>query len=165
VTGFGDIAVRAVVIGVGATILLDLWNLFLERAFGIPSLKMSMLGRWFGHVVRGRLIHNNIAKAAAISGERTIGWCAHYAIGIVWAAVLLAIWGPAWAIHPTLWPAMIVGLVTLAAPFFLLQPGMGLGIASSKAPRPNINSLKSLASHTVYGLGLYASASLAARMF
>ena len=57
---------------------------------------------------------------------------------------------------------MIVGLVTLVAPFFMMQPGMGLGIAASKAPRPNVARLKSIASHTVYGVGLYGSAILSA---
>lgn len=28
----------AIVIGIGATLVMDLWNLFLKRAFSIPSL-------------------------------------------------------------------------------------------------------------------------------
>ena len=55
---------------------------------------------------------------------------------------------------------MIVGLVTLVAPFFIMQPGMGLGIAASKTPNPNAARLKSIASHMVYGIGLYGSALL-----
>jgi hypothetical protein len=160
-----EIVVRAVLIGLGGTAVLDLWNLFLERLFGVPSLSMGMLGRWFGHFPRGHFMHDNIAKALPIPGERIIGWCAHYAIGITWAALLLAIWGLEWAHRPTLLPAIVVGLATLVAPFFILQPGMGLGIAASKAPRPNIARLKSIASHTVYGVGLYGSAVFSALMF
>jgi hypothetical protein len=157
-----EVVIRAASIGVGATIVLDLWNLFLKRLFGVPSLSMGMLGRWFGHFLRGRFTHDDIAKALPIPGERVIGWSAHYAIGITWAAVLLAIWELDWARRPTLLPAMIVGLVTLVAPFFMMQPGMGLGIAASKALRPNVARLKSIASHTVYGVGLYGSAMLLA---
>ena len=157
-----EVVIRAALIGVGATVMLDLWNVFLKRLFGVPSLSMGMLGRWFGHFLRGRFMHDNIAEALPIPGERLIGWSAHYAIGITWAALLLAIWGLDWARRPTLLPAMIVGLVTLIAPFFIMQPGMGLGIAASKAPRPNVARLKSIASHTVYGVGLYGSAILSA---
>lgn len=160
-----EVATRAALIGVGATVMLDLWNALLRRLFGVSSLSMRMLGRWFGHILRGRFTHDSIAEAPPIPGERTIGWSAHYAIGITWAAVLLAIWGLGWARRPTLLPAMIVGLVTVAAPFFVMQPGLGLGIAASRAPRPNLARLKSLASHTVYGIGLYGSAMLSAHLF
>jgi hypothetical protein len=155
-----EIVVRAALIGTGGTLVLDLWNASLTRFFGVPSLNLGMLGRWFGHFPRGRFMHNNIAEASPIPGERIIGWSAHYAIGITWAALLLAIWGLDWARHPTLLPALIVGLVTLVAPFFIMQPGMGIGIAASKTPTPNAARLKSILSHTVYGIGLYGSALL-----
>jgi hypothetical protein len=157
-----EVVVRLIVIGVGATAALDLWNALLARLFGIPSLSMGMLGRWFGHFLHGRFVHANIAKAPPVPGERIIGWIAHYAIGITWAAVLLAIWGLDWGRRPTLIPALTVGLVTLAAPFFIMQPAMGLGFAASKTQRPGVARLKSIASHTVYGAGLYGSAVLSA---
>lgn len=157
-----EIGLRAVLIGVGATVVLDAWNGFLKRFFGVPSLNLSLLGRWFGHFPKGRFLHDNIAEASPIPGERLIGWSAHYAIGISWAALLLAIWGLDWARHPTLLPALIVGLGTLMAPFFMMQPGMGLGIAASKASRPNVARLKSVVSHAIYGIGLYGSALLSA---
>ena len=157
-----EVVIRAASIGAGATVMLDLWNVSLKRLFGVPSLSMGMLGRWFGYFPRGRFMHDNIAEALPIPGERLIGWSAHYAIGIAWAALLLAIWGLDWARRPTLLPAMIVGLVTLIAPLFIMQPGMGLGIAASKTPRPNVARLKSIASHAIYGVGLYGSAMLSA---
>jgi hypothetical protein len=155
---------RTVAIGIGATAVLDLWNQLLERAFGVPSLNMAMLGRWFGNFARGTFVHASIAKAPPVSGERLIGWSAHYGIGIMWAAVLLTVWGLEWARHPTLMPALFVGLATVVAPFFIMQPSMGLGIAASRTPRPNVARLKSVLSHTVYGLGLYASALVFARV-
>jgi hypothetical protein len=121
-----------------------------------------MLGRWLGYFPRGRFVHDTLAEAPAIPGERLIGWSAHYAIGITWAALLLAIWGLDWARHPSLQPALIVGLGTLVAPFFLMQPSMGLGIAASKTARPGVARLKSILSHAVYGVGLYGSAVLSA---
>ena len=45
-----------------------------------------------------------------------------------------------------------------------MQPGMGAGIAASKTPKPNAARLRSAMTHTVFGLGLYASALLASRI-
>jgi hypothetical protein len=51
------------------------------------------LGRWIGHFPRDQFVHDSIGKAAALRNERIIGWSAHYAIGVLFAAVLVAVWG------------------------------------------------------------------------
>ena len=53
---------------------------------------------------------------------------------------------------------MLIGLGTIVAPWFILQPGMGAGIAASKTPDPRAARLRNLATHTVYGIGLFVSA-------
>jgi hypothetical protein len=63
-----------------------------------------------------------------------------------------------WLARPTVLPAVLYGIVTVAFPFFIMQPSFGLGVASSRAPNPGHARLKSLATHTVFGLGLYVSA-------
>ena len=155
-----ELVVRAVLIGVGATIVMDLWALVRKRVFGVASLDYRMLGRWIGNLPRGQLAHENIGKAAPVRGELIVGWCAHYAIGITFALLLLASWGLDWARHPTPLPALIVGLGTVIAPFLILQPAMGAGIAASKTPHPNTARLRSVVTHTVFGIGLYLSALL-----
>ena len=50
------------------------------------------------------------------------------------------------------------GIGSVAAPFFVMQPAMGAGIAASRTPRPAAARLHSLVTHTVFGLGLYATA-------
>lgn len=148
----------AVLIGVGATLVMDLWALFIKRCFGAPSLNFAMVGRWLGHLPRGRFRHENIARSAPVRGEALLGWGAHYAIGIVFAAMLLAVVGVPWTLRPTLAPALLFGVVSVAAPFFILQPGMGAGIAASKTPRPNTARLRSLMAHAIFGVGLYVAA-------
>ncbi len=37
---------RALGMGLGATVLMDFWNLFRKRAFGIGALNYCHLGRW-----------------------------------------------------------------------------------------------------------------------
>ena len=150
-----DLLLRAALIGAGATLVMDLWALLLKRLFGIPSLDYALVGRWIGHLPRGRLSHPAIARSAPVMGERAIGWIAHYVIGIVFALGLLALWGPAWAARPTLAPALAVGIATVAAPFLILQPGMGAGIAASKLPKPGVARLRSLMAHASFGVGLY----------
>jgi hypothetical protein len=61
--------------------------------------------------------------------------------------------------------ALVVGVFTVVFPFFLMQPGMGIGIAASKTPNPNVARLRSLTSHAIFGVGLYAAALASALLF
>lgn len=162
--GAGDVMfeflVSAVLIGVGATVVFDLWAQFLSRAFGLPAPNWALPGRWFGYLPRGQLLHEDIARSKPLPNELAIGWAAHYLVGILFAAALLAIWGLDWARNPTFLPALIVGLVTVGCGWFILQPGMGAGVAASKKPNANQIRAMNIAGHVVFGIGLYASALL-----
>ena len=147
-----------VLIGIGATLVMDLWALLRQQLFGIAPTNWGMVGRWIGHMRKGRLFHTSIANADAVSGEKTIGWTAHYVIGIGYAVLLFLIFGEAWLLEPSAGPALALGIATVVAPFFVLQPGMGAGIAASKTPNPNAVRLHSVLNHAVFGLGLYLSA-------
>jgi hypothetical protein len=153
-----ELLVRGIAIGIGGAVLMDVWALVARVAFNVQGLDYALLGRWIGHIPRRRFVHERIAAADPVPGERPLGWAAHYAIGIAFAMPLLAIWGLEWAQAPTPWPALLVGLITIAGPWFVMQPAMGAGIAGSKTPRPGATRLRNLATHTVYGIGLYASA-------
>ena len=150
--------VGALAIGVGATLVMDLWNLFLDRTFGIPSLDYCLLGRWLRHMPEGTLRHASIAAATRKPLECTVGWFAHYSIGVVFALVFVVLASGDWLARPTLLPALLYGVGTVVFPFFILQPSLGLGIAASRAPRPSRARLKSLVTHTVFGVGLYVCA-------
>jgi len=76
--------VCAVGMGIGACLIMDFWNLFLKRTFGIPSLNYCLLGRWIRHMP-GTFRHASIAGAPRKVFECTIGWMAHYTIGVVLA--------------------------------------------------------------------------------
>ena len=145
----------AVAVGIGATLIMDLWNLFLKRAFGMPSLNYCLLGRWVSHMPLGTLRHASIAAAAPKRHECTVGWVSHYSIGIALAVGFVALTSGEWLARPTLLPALLYGIGTVVFPFFLMQPSFGLGIASSRAPNPAQARLKSLATHSVFGIGMY----------
>ena len=149
---------RSAVLGAGATGVMDLWSVARKRLLGIAPPDYGLVGRWIAYLARGKWRHDRIAAAPAVRCERLVGWTSHYAIGIAFAALLLAAFGLDWARHPTPGPALLVGIGTVAAPFLVMQPGMGAGIAASRTPRPGAARLQSVVNHAVFGLGLYVSA-------
>jgi len=151
--------VSTVLAGIGATALMDAWFLVRRRAFGMPLPDYGLVGRWIGHMRHGRFRHAAIGRAAPLRHEAALGWGAHYLIGIAYAALLPLFRGADWFDAPTLAPALAVGVGTVLAPFLLMQPGMGAGFFASRTPRPAVARLHSLATHAVFGLGLYLAAS------
>jgi hypothetical protein len=138
-------------IGAGATAFTDLWVLLRRRIFGTPLPNLGLVGRWIAQMARGRFRHDSIAAVAPVRAERAIGWATHYLIGTAFALLLPIFWGRDWIQRPTLLPALIVGIGTVAAPFFVMQPAMGM--------KPSVTArLHSLAMHAVFGLGLYLAA-------
>ena len=155
--GASDILVP-ITIGVGATLVMDLWNLVLKRAFSIPSLNYCLLGRWLRHMPDGTLRHASIAAAPQKSLECPVGWIAHYTIGVVFALVFVMSASGDWLARPTVLPALLYGIATVVFPFFIMQPSFGLGVAASRTPNPMRARLKSLVTHSIFGVGLYVGA-------
>jgi hypothetical protein len=148
----------AIAVGIGATLVMDLWNVFLSRTFSIPSLNYCLLGRWLRHMSGGTFRHASITAAPQKPLECEVGWIAHYTIGVVFALVFVVLTAADWLARPTLLPALLYGIGTVVFPFFILQPSFGLGIAASRTPKPTQARLKSLVTHTVFGVGLYVCA-------
>jgi hypothetical protein len=142
-----DVVANTVLVGVGATALIDAWSVVRGRLLGVPLPNYALVGRWIGHMRHGRFRHEAIGRAVPVAHEALIGWSAHYAIGIAFASLL---------------PAAMVGIGTVLAPFLLMQPGMGAGIAARRTPRPAVARMHSLVTHAMFGLGLYVAARLIA---
>ncbi|KVC86439.1 DUF2938 domain-containing protein [Burkholderia ubonensis] len=153
-----DALLRLLLIGAGGTLVMDLWTLFRRRAFGVPSLDYALVGRWLGHMASGRFRHASIVAAPPVRHERPLGWLAHYAIGIAFAGLPVALAGTQWISAPTLLPALAAGIGSVAAPFFVMQPAFGFGIAAARTPQPSVARRRSLVTHLSYGLGLYVAA-------
>jgi hypothetical protein len=153
-----DLLYRSVVIGAAATALLDLWALLLNRLFGFGLPNWAMVGRWVGHLARGRLMHDDIAQAAPVAGERAVGWVFHYAVGIAFALATLLLGGVGWSGNPTLLPPLVVGLATVGCGWFILQPGLGNGIAAARKPDAVRIRVLNIVGHTVFGLSMWFAA-------
>ena len=151
----GDLLLMASVLGITATALFDVWSLGRKALSAAAPPDYALVGRWFGHLAKGRFRHQSIAKAPPVRAERLIGWAMHYLIGVAFALVLLGFAGIEWLRNPTLVPAMVVGIGSVIAPFLLLQPGMGQGMAASRTPRPWAARSRSLINHAVFGAALY----------
>ena len=147
--------ISVILIGLGATLTTDLWTLFLKHAFRITPSNFCLVGRWILHIPEGIFKHSNIGSTPQKPAECTVGWITHYMIGILFAVAFVAFVGNDWLQHPTLSPAIIFGVVTVLAPFFIMQPALGLGLAASKTPNPTQARLRSLMNHTAFGIGLY----------
>lgn len=144
-----------VFIGAGATVLMDIWGAIRKSLLAIPPLDYRLVGRWIGHMARGKFRHDRIATAAPIAGERALGWTIHYLTGIAFAGGLLYLVGREWLRHPTLAPALVFGIGTVVIPFFVMQPGMGAGLAASRTPNPASARLQSFITHAIFGFGLW----------
>lgn len=156
---------RVLAIGVGATVVMDIVALLQSRVFGMALPDYALVARWIGHMAHGQFRHAAISKASPIPRERVFGWLVHYATGVGYAVVLVAIWGAGWVRDPAIWPALILALVLLAIPFLIMQPAFGLGIASSKHPHPWTARLRSFIAHLSFGLGLYLAARISLLAF
>jgi hypothetical protein len=154
-----------VAIGLGATLTIDVWALLLKRALAVPSLNYCFLGRWVLHMPEGKFAHARIADAPGKPHECKVGWTAHYLIGVTLAVLFVSLAPAGWVAQPTLLPALLFGVVTVLMPFFTIQPAFGLGVASSNTAHPTKARLKSLMTHTVFGVGLWLSARLLSGIF
>lgn len=159
--------VQGLVMGAIATVLMDVWSLFAKRALAFPTTDWALVGRWVGYLRHGQFTHASIQEAAPVAAERLIGWMTHYAIGLVYGVAYLLLMSAAGR-PPGLFSAIAFGLLMLAAPWLVLLPGLGLGIAARRAPRPWLARGTSFSMHFVFGIGLYlgwqllAAAALAA---
>ncbi len=156
--GMADILWRGALIGIGGTVLMDLWAILLHKLLGHDLPNWAPVGRWFWHLPKGRVFHDSIAEAEPFANELALGWIGHYAVGILYGVLLAAFMGSSWLAAPTFLPAFVWGILTVAAGWFLLQPGLGIGWAASRLPDPTRARILNLAAHTVFAIGMYGTA-------
>ena len=159
------LALRVILIGVGATLIMDIWAVIAEAVFGIPQIKFAMVGRWLGHMPGGDFTHDSIRQAAPIANELAMGWAAHYMVGILFAVCFVVTFGQRQLVRPSLAQAILFGVVTVVFPFFLLQPALGAGVMASNRPDPDFARFKSLMTHFSFGVGLYAACWIQTKIF
>jgi hypothetical protein len=146
-----------ITIGVVATLTMDLWQRFLQ-AMGLPRTNWGLVGRWVAGFPRGIFTHRPITATPKVRGEAAIGWAFHYAVGIAYAALYLAIMRLGFGSGPTLLSALAFAIALLVAPWFVMQPALGLGFIAARTPNPAAVRAINVSVHAVFGLGLYLGA-------
>lgn len=150
-----DIAIASVVIGSCATAFMDMFAWLQKYLFKTPSLNYAFVGRWIIGLQNGQFFHNSILQSPPRRYERTIGWLAHYATGVFFVLMMLTVMGTDWYLAPNLVNPLVIGLLSLCAPFFVMQPALGFGVAASKTPTPWVARRRSLVAHLSFGIGIY----------
>ena len=156
-TGF---MANAIVSGIFATVVLDVWQRVLHAATGIPPTNWGIVGRWFAHMPRGRFMHDSIVEAAPVGNEAAIGWAMHYLIGIIYGLVYVGLITSVLSATPSLLNGFLFGAASVVIPWFLMMPALGVGVMGAKAPNPAVPRYTALAAHCIYGVALYAGSAL-----
>ena len=133
-----EFTIQGVLIGVIATMAMDIWAAVVKHSLRLPTADWALVGRWFGHMPRGVFVHRPIADSAPIPNELVIGWVGHYVTGVVYGLAYLYIVQVLLRTGPSLYSALVFGLITLIAPWFVMQPAMGVGVFATKTPRPGL---------------------------
>lgn len=146
------------IIGIMATLLIDLYSILLKRYLNISSLDYKMVGRWLLYMLKGQFMHSSIFQSPALKGEKAVGWLSHYIIGCLFSGIFILIVGQFWLFNPQFIHALLFGIATVSFPFLIMQPCFGFGLAASKLAKPRFARLKSLSTHALFGVGLYVCA-------
>ena len=155
-----DFFQNAIFSGVFATIVLDVWQRILHAATGFPPTNWGIVGRWFGHMPRGRFMHASIVEAEPVANEAAIGWGMHYLIGVIYGLVYVGLIVVVLSGTPSLLNGLLFGAASVVIPWFLMMPALGVGVMASKAPKPAAPRYAALAAHSIYGVALYAGSAL-----
>jgi hypothetical protein len=150
-----EVIIRALILGAFATVAIDVWAAFSNRVLKFPRTNWAMVGRWLGHIPNGEFIHNPIDSSPPIKNELLAGWVFHYVIGVTYALLYVILVLTKLENVPTLFSAWIFGLVTILSPWFVIQPGLGLGFCAVKAPQANLVRLQNIIIHSIFGIALY----------
>lgn len=140
--------------GIVATAVGDLLS---KCVFG--KSHWDWVGRWVAGIPRGKLINPDISNSPSVPYEAALGWGFHYLTGIIYGVMYIGICLLS-GITPNFVNAIAFGILTAVAPFFILMPGMGMGILARKTPKPLKKCLSSLFVHTVFGAGLWLGSQL-----
>lgn len=154
-----EVILATIFIGAGATAFMDGYAWLQNKLLKIPCVCYALVGRWIVGMRHGQFVHDTILQSTPRPHERLVGWSFHYAIGIFYVGCMFALMGTAWRDDPNLWNPLVISSISIVAPFLIMQPAFGFGVAASKTPAPWVARRRSLVAHLSFGLGIFFSGS------
>ncbi|KFZ38697.1 hypothetical protein HR45_04550 [Shewanella mangrovi] len=156
-----NIILFCLLVGIGSTVILDIWVTVVEKVLGIPPTNWGIVGRWLLGIPKGKLVVDASDTSAPTFIEKALGWIFHYAIGIGYAVLIILFFGAGFIDNPTVLPIFVVGLVlsTLAG-LAILMPGLGAGFMGRLLPEWTPMFIYLVVAHTVFSIGQYGFAML-----
>lgn len=145
---------QSIVLGVFATMTMDLINWAGKRLKVHKGGSYRLIGRWFIGFSRGRFRYGNILESPPQRYELQVGFVAHYLIGI--ALGYLYFFSSAWfglAAQNLKW-SLGYGTLTNVLPWLIMFPAFGFGFFALKGPSDNTMLRSSFLNHLAYGAAL-----------
>lgn len=157
-----SLLLRILVTGLAGATAADIGRTVYQWATGFPPVNWSITGRWFLMVLQGHPYVPDIGTAPSLPHELIAGHAAYYTISVAFAAVYLMLLRLT-SRGPTLWSGLIFGWVTMAFPFLVQMPLMGMGVLASATATPWLIIGRTLVHHSSFGLGLAIGAMVTGR--
>lgn len=143
-------------VGIGATLILDLWQFLLGKLFAVRGADWGHAGRWLKGLAKGEWIYRNSDPSPPRAGDKTLGWLFHYVVGTIYAFLYVPVSILGFGAFPDFLPYILIGFVlsTLAG-LMVFSPLMGDGFLASKAPDQGRRIAFAVLNHLVFAAAQY----------
>ncbi len=147
----------SVSVGVLATLTMDaalvLASLLGGEALTSEKAGPEFVGRWAGHLAKGRWRHPDIAKATPLRGEAGIGLTTHYLTGIALAWLYFTALRRL-GLRSSPVKATAFGVATALLPQLILYPSWGYGWFGLRSGEAGRVTRIMLLGHIAFGAGI-----------
>ena len=149
------IIAKVLIIGIGATIIMDLWGIALAL-ISHSSYEWSTAGRMIGYLLRGEWLWHDGIMRAALPHENILGWITHYTIGILYALFYVIFCNDGFHQKADFLKSLSFAWFLMIFPLGMLAPITGNGFFNLETHTPLINLIHTFFSHSCFGIGLWA---------
>lgn len=146
--------VIGLLIGLFATYIMDLTNIFFSKLNIVEFVGPQPLGRMAHGWLKGIFVYEDLFSAQEVANETLKGRIAHYLIGGILSLILSFIISFFNIKYNIIIISICYGILTTAFSWFLVFPATGFGIMGANAPNGLRMGSTSLINHIGYGIGL-----------
>ena len=144
-----------ILVGIGACIILDLWQICLYRLANIPATNWGVIGRWLIiALTTGKLINDRLDDTPMIKHELVAGWTLHYAVSIGYAVIFAMLMYGTPYLDATWLDGIYFGAASVIVPWFMFLLCLGKGVLAPKTPKPVLVLGLALIGHIIFGVAM-----------